>query len=262
MLSTYTKERPAIHQIASIFQVITVSIGLAKLFSTNILKSVALYGFTALVVLSSVSVNLSTYAAASKITVMALMQDKAILMIDGSRRVLRVGDISPEQVKLISANTSSAVVEISGSRETLQAGMVVTPVDTKGDSIEVETSEGVVLWQEGDGFFRATGTIDGHEVRFLVDTGANIVALNQATAQAAGLDLSKGQLGIATTASGRAKMVKVIISELKIGDLTAYDVEAGVIFGAYPKEPLLGQSFLSSVKMNRAGDRLALEPLW
>lgn len=198
-----------------------------------------------------------------KVTVMALMRDTAILMIDGERRVLRAGQTSPEQVTLIRADTSSAVVTINGREETLFSGMVVTPVVSERDNVEADQDDSnVVLWQEGDGFFRADGTIDGHEVRFLVDTGANIVALNEETALAAGIDLAKGRLGVATTASGEARMVRVFIKELKIGNLTAYDVEAGVIYGRFPLEPLLGQSFLSSVKMNRDGTRLELEPRW
>src|SRR4030067_3357416 len=65
-------------------------------------------------------------AGAANITLFALFKDKAILHVDGTRRVLTIGMESPEGVKLVSTDTQDeeAVVELKGKRETLRLGGV------------------------------------------------------------------------------------------------------------------------------------------
>lgn len=203
-------------------------------------------------------------ATASELLLLALTRDKAIVLVDGERRVLKVGE-GDGRVRLIRADTDSALVEVDGREEVLYAGVVVTPISTEKESgvdNESETDEPVVLWAGSDGFFRVDGEINGATVTFLVDTGASTVAMNEHTARQAGVDLSKGIPGIATTASGVVRMVRVKLRRLDIGGLTAHNVEAGVLMGRFPVEPLLGMSFLSTVNMVREGDKLELVPRW
>ncbi len=58
---------------------------------------------------------LPAVAAAADITLFALFKDKAILHVDGTRRVLAIGTDSPEGVKLVSTDTQAeeAVVELN-----------------------------------------------------------------------------------------------------------------------------------------------------
>ena len=71
---------------------------------------------------------LPAVAGAADISLFALFKDKAILHVDGTRRVLTIGTESPEGVKLVSTDTQAeeAVVELKGKRETLRLGMVVS----------------------------------------------------------------------------------------------------------------------------------------
>src|SRR5688572_31442071 len=56
-------------------------------------------------------------AGAADINVLALTAGKAVLVIDGGKpRTLAVGQTSPEKVKLISASSEEAVVEVGGQR--------------------------------------------------------------------------------------------------------------------------------------------------
>jgi len=59
----------------------------------------------------------STVAAVEKVTVVGLFKDTAIVVIDGTRRLLRSGDTSPEGVSLISATSEEAVLEIDGKQQ-------------------------------------------------------------------------------------------------------------------------------------------------
>ena len=50
----------------------------------------------------------------------ALFKDKAVLAINGKRRMLKAGATSPEGVKLLSASSVQALVEINGKQVTLK----------------------------------------------------------------------------------------------------------------------------------------------
>jgi aspartyl protease family protein len=96
-------------------------------------------------------------------------------------------------------------------------------------------------------------------VRFLVDTGATTVALSGNDAKRLGIEYKRfGERGLSQTASGIAKIYSLRLKKVSVGNVTLYDVEAGVIDGNYPSEPLLGMSFLSAFEMKREGDRLEL----
>lgn len=196
---------------------------------------------------------LPTLASAANITLFALFKDKAILHVDGTRRVLTVGTESPEGVMLVSTDTQAeeAVVELKGKRETLRLGVVFS-------AFQGSARESVTLYADSNGFFYAAGSINGAAVTFLVDTGANTIAINSATAKRAGIDYSKGRAGSARTASGYARMYGVKLNTVMVGEIVLRDVEAGVIDGPQPETPLLGMSFLSALDMRREGNKMEL----
>jgi aspartyl protease family protein len=196
---------------------------------------------------------LPAMAGAADITLFALFKDKAILHVDGTRRVLAIGSESPEGVKLVSTDTQAeeAVVELNGKRETLLLGVVVS-------AFQSAALESVTLFADTSGFFHAEGSINGASVTFLVDTGANTIAINSATAKRAGIDYTKGRAGTARTASGYARMYGVRLATVKVGEIVLRNVEAGVIDGPQPETPLLGMSFLNALEMKREGNKMEL----
>lgn len=196
---------------------------------------------------------LPAVAGAEDITLFALFKDKAILQVDGARRVLATGAESPEGVKLVSTDTQAeeAVVELKGKRETLRLGVVVS-------AFQSATRESVTLFADTNGFFHAEGSINGASVTFLVDTGANTIAMNSATAKRAGINYTKGRPGSARTASGYARIYGIKLDTVKVGEIVLRNVEAGVIDGPQPETPLLGMSFLSAFDMKREGNKMEL----
>ena len=198
----------------------------------------------------------SALLAVERIELLALSQGKAILRIDGKRQVVRVGERTESGVVLISADSFSAKIEIDGVVEEFPLAMVATPL---GDHEEQPYEpDSVTLWADGNGFFFADGEINGFPVTFLVDTGANTVAISGAMAANIGLDLSNGRRGYATTASGTARMINIYLDQVSVGGIVLSDVEAGVIMGDFPTTPLLGSSFLNAVDMHRDGNRMLL----
>lgn len=192
-------------------------------------------------------------AAAADISLYALFRDKAMVMVDGQRRTLVAGGEAQDGVKLVSTDTETeqAVVEVNGKRETLKLGVVIS-------AFLSAARESVTLYADSRGFFHADGWINGRPVKFLVDTGANTVALNSAVARHVGIDYKRGVPGTATTASGYARMYGVQLNSVKIGDIELHNVAAGVIDGPQPDTPLLGMSFLNALEMRREGNKMEL----
>jgi aspartyl protease family protein len=193
-------------------------------------------------------------AAAEKLSLQALFKDKAIILIDGARRVLKTGDTSPEGVKLIATDTQEekAEVEVDGKRQELKLGVVISSF--------VSTGKGkVTLFAERGGHYFADGSINGAPIRFMVDTGATTIAMNSATARRIGIDYQRtGRPGAANTAGGMVRAYYLKLERVQVGDITLYGVDAGVIEGDFPTEALLGNSFLGRLDMKRDDQKLEI----
>src|SRR4029077_8531210 len=72
--------------------------------------------------------------------------------------------------------------------------------------------------------------VNGATVRMLVDTGASLVTLTHQDARAAGIAPSELVYSRhVTTANGIARMAPVILREIRIGQISIYDVPAAVL---------------------------------
>jgi aspartyl protease family protein len=224
----------------------------------KILKTYPSIMATALLFISAMFFSLSASAIKS-VSVYALFNGKAILFIDGQKRILKAGDTSKEGLTLVSSTTERAVIKINGREETL--GLSINPT-TEAMSIGSENStslgETVTLNMGGGGFFHAQGEINGNAVTFLVDTGANTVAMNMSTARSLGIDYEAGKKSVVATANGNVRSYIVILDKVSIETIEVDNVVASVIQDPGPSEILLGMSFLSSLEMNRAGSTMEL----
>lgn len=192
--------------------------------------------------------------AEPQIRVLALFPGKAMLAVDGSNRLLVEGQTGPGGIRLISATGKQAVIEIDGRREPFGIG------DHIGGSYAApELAKARVLRNE-QGAFIADGAINGHRVRMMVDTGATVMALNSAHAERLGVDYeADGRLIMVTTASGTIPAYSLRLARVRIGEIEQRDVEAVVITGEHPPMVLLGQTFLSRVKIEDKGNLMVLQ---
>ena len=69
----------------------------------------------------------------------------------------------------------------------------------------------------------------------------------------------EGREGLAETASGLSKIYIVNLTTVMVGGIKIHDVKASVHDGDFPRIILLGNTFLSRVKMIREGEMLLLE---
>jgi aspartyl protease family protein len=193
----------------------------------------------------------SADALATSISVVGLFKDKAIVSVDGGKpRTLSAGQ-SIQGVKLISANSDSASLEVDGKRRALGMGQSFAGDAQSGQRASVSLTADV------RGHFAAAGSINGYPVSFLVDTGATSIAVNAAEAKRMGLDYKAGQAGAVNTAAGVVPAWRVTFNTVKVGSITVNQVD-GMVVESGLNVPLLGMSFLNRMEMKRDGQTMVL----
>jgi aspartyl protease family protein len=190
-----------------------------------------------------------TALAVSQIEVQALFGGKAMVMIDGQRRTLSIGQTSPEGVKLIDADSKQAVLAVDGKQKIYKPGGTISLSYAKPEHQEEK------IYADDRGMFRSVGAINGRSVRFLLDTGATTVAMNKTQAKQLGVDYRmNGESVVISTASDNVKGYRVRLKSVSLGKIKQRNVEAMVIDGDHPGPILLGMSFLGKLKVEKAGD--------
>ena len=182
-----------------------------------------------------------------------LFTDKAMLTIGGNKRFLKVGETSPEGVKLISSSSKRAVIEVAGSLMTLKVSQRIS------SSFKAAERTVVNLPRGDNGHFYARGAINGYPASFMVDTGASSIAMNLGHARQFGIDVSKAKVSAASTAGGVVKTYLVNLQKVSVGAITIYNVPAAVVDGDHPVQILLGNSFLTQVDMSENSGVLVLK---
>lgn len=196
-----------------------------------------------------------TGLAVDKVLVLGLFKDKAVIIVDNKRHVLSVGESTPEGVKLISANSREAVLEINGKQDTYTLGSRIG-VNFK----EPEKGATVTIAPDDRGSYHVNGSINGFQVEFLVDTGATLISMNRIQAKRIGINYKlEGEVATSQTASGPATIYRVNLDRVKVGDIALQDVAGAVHDGDFPEVILLGNSFLSKLKIYREGQLMVLE---
>lgn len=124
---------------------------------------------------------------------------------------------------------------------------------TVGDTLRVPMAP--------DGHFWVRAKINGHEQRFLIDSGATTTALSTDAAEAAELEVERGGFPVViNTANGAVEAQRTTIHRLTMGPIATKDM-AAVVSPAFGDMNVLGMNFLSSLESWRVeGQTLILVP--
>ena len=182
------------------------------------------------------------------------MGDRALLVVDGQPFAVSLGQ-TVAGVKLLRWNGDSAEVERAGLPYALRLGS--TPAQL-GAAAPRTAGREIVLTAGQGGHFTAAGSINGKQVRFMVDTGATLVSLGREDADRLGIDLGNARRGTTQTANGTVPIWLVNLNSVRVGDVELVNVGAAVVPQAMPMV-LLGNSFLARLQMQRDNDVMRLE---
>jgi len=192
-------------------------------------------------------------AQALDISVVALFTGRAMLVIDKAKpRTLKAGE-TYAGVTLISSTSEEAIISINGKQQRLRIGEGVY------SALSVQSDHATVtLTPDQNGHFVSSGSINGASVRFLVDTGATMVAMNVEEARRAGVNYLAGERGYSQTANGVTPIYRVKLAQVTLGDITLRDIDGVVHENSALPVVLLGMSFLGKLEMRRTGEALTL----
>jgi aspartyl protease family protein len=140
----------------------------------------------------------------------------------------------------ITRNTGHYTTSLGLLNRTAASGTAV-PVAASGPA------NSLVYTANQQGHVILDAAVNGAAVRLLVDTGASLVVLTRQDARAAGI--TPGELVYShqvSTANGAARMARVTLREIRIGQLSIYDVPAAVLENL--NISLLGMSFLTRLQ--------------
>ena len=195
----------------------------------------------------------SASAVAVDVRVVGLFQDRAVVTIDGRQRILRVGQTSPEGIRLVSADSESAVLEVEGQQ-------IRASLDSRvSASKKARTVSEVQIRRDRSGMYTTIGSINGLPVNFRVDTGATQIAMNGAHARRLGVDYRVvGEQAVVTTASGDERAWAVRLDAVRVGEIELLNIPAMVLDGAQPETILLGMSFLGKLQISNEGQLMTL----
>ena len=107
------------------------------------------------------------------------------------------------------------------------------------------------------GHYVATGSINGHPVEFMLDTGATDVSIPESIAKKLGLQ--RGQAMNYHTANGTVTAFQTVADEIQLGPLRLGPVRASINPHDRGDAVLLGMSFLKHLDFNQQGNTLTLK---
>jgi aspartyl protease family protein len=198
---------------------------------------------------------LTARALAGDAWVEALLPGMAVLQIDGARVMLRVGEAHGD-LRLIAADSRSATVEVGGERRRLEVSERISGSFTRPER------PSVVVRRDSQLQYRTTAELNGVRMPVIVDTGANIVAMNAAHAKSLGIDPDAGIAAQVQTASAVLPARRVMLDSVSVGGIRVNAVAATIIDGSQPATVLLGMSFLQHVEMREVDGILTLRGRW
>lgn len=193
--------------------------------------------------------------AEPQVQVVGLFPNAAVLLVDGQRKLVKVGQVGPAGVKVLSADSKGAVLLVDG----VQRNFNLTREYNQGGSAGPQAEQLSITRGIGNHFWVA-GSLNSYPVQFLVDTGATSVAMNEGQARRLGIDYRVvGRPMVASTAGGNIRGWRIKLDRVKVGSIEVLGVEGVVLEGDAPTEVLLGMSFLSRVRWREENGVLLLE---
>lgn len=155
-------------------------------------------------------------------------------------------------MQFVAPHSDAQAVPSSAASGSLDTPKGVMFAENAGEPGEIQ------IPRDSTGQFHLRAKINGAEERFLIDTGADVVALTVETAEAAGLPVDPANFSaIMQTASGEGMGARFKVDDFEVGGKHFRDLDVVVMEGL--ETNLLGQSVLRKFgKVELRGDRMII----
>jgi len=138
-------------------------------------------------------------------------------------------------------------------------GWVAQRLRAEATGAPVQQGETIRIPMAIDGHFWVEGEINGHGVKFLVDSGATMTTIGSETAERTNVAVSPGRDQLVRTGNGIVRVSSGYADELKIGSIERDGMQLHVAQGEDLN--VLGMNFLSSLeRWGVEGRWLVLQP--
>jgi aspartyl protease family protein len=191
--------------------------------------------------------------AQAAVTLLATLEDRAVFMVDGERRIVRVGE-STSAFRLVSVGDDGAVIEADGRRRNIGLGQGY--VAAKSDA--GDPGGRLILSPDEQGHYFADVVINGHRERGVIDTGATHLSMSRISANAMDIEYTRGRRGQTQTAAGIMNVWLVSVPKLQVGTVTVFDVDVVVRDSPGQAPMLIGTSLLNRFQMARDQELMIL----
>jgi len=154
-----------------------------------------------------------------------------------------------------------AVGAVAGTLQLQGRNTFLNPDGTTPVFNTVTQNKDISIEKSSDGYFRVTALVNGKPSNFIVDTGANFVAIPEAEARKIGINVAIIDFNqTADSPAGKVLAGQVVLRSVTLGGIRKTDIPAYVIKGDMPFS-LLGMSYLSLFSNVSIQDsRLVLTP--
>lgn len=193
------------------------------------------------------------WASEAQVKVMALFNGKALLLIDGERKVVSKGE-TVKGITLLSANGRGASIRTEQGKQ-LMLGIN----QSIQHGYKKRKNKKLTVYPDRAGMYMLRGQINGQPTRFLLDTGASYIALSEVEADRLGIAYESGRKGRVHTASETVPVWNIRLDSVKVGGISVPHVDAVILQGDSPRHALLGMSFLKHLNLERNGSAMVLE---
>ena len=118
--------------------------------------------------------------------------------------------------------------------------------EARGEPEMVQAGRELRVRQSADGHFWVTASLNGEEVRFLIDSGATTTSISAETARKAGIRAGTGLPAMVQTANGMVQVRRGRADLLEVGEIERRNLQVH-ISEAFGPMNVLGMNFLSSL---------------
>jgi aspartyl protease family protein len=118
--------------------------------------------------------------------------------------------------------------------------------ESRGEGEAVAAGRELRVRKSLDGHFWVNGELNGHKVRFLVDSGATVTSLSAGTARLADVPPGDGIPALVDTANGTVPVERSLAERLKVGTIERRNL-AVYVSDRFGSTDVLGMNFLSSL---------------